>query len=135
MVDASAIIAWLLPEDRSEDVSGALADARRGRLIAPPLLDLEVANVLRTIRRRGDIDDDYVEEALARYFRLKVAQEGAGDRRGNLRRVSNLARDHDLTIYDAAYLELALRSGLGLISLDRALRRAAEAEGVPVAPA
>jgi len=41
-----------------------------------------------------------------------------------------LARRHRLTVYDAAYLELAHRDGLPLASLDRALRKAARASGV-----
>lgn len=134
VVDASAVIAWLTPEDRSDDVAAALAEGKRTSLTAPSLLDAEVANVLRTMRRRGELDDAYVAEALERYFRLNVTIEEATDRHSSLRRAAILSRDHDLTVYDAIYLELAIRSEQPLISLDRALTRAAEACGVRILP-
>ena len=49
-----------------------------------------------------------------------------------MRVISTLAERHGLSTYDAAYLELALREGLGLITLDRTLAQAASAAGIAV---
>ncbi len=63
--------------------------------------------------------------ALAR-LRVRI------DRIPNEDAILRLARSHKLSVYDAAYLELAQREGLSLATLDAELRRAAVVEGVPV---
>ena len=54
-----------------------------------------------------------------------------GEARNSFGRTSTLAEQHGLSVYDAAYLELALRRNLPLGTRDRALRSAAQRSGIP----
>jgi predicted nucleic acid-binding protein len=90
---------------------------------------LEVANVLEMGVRRKRHDGDFRDATLADLAQLPVQVDGETDNQAwgaTLR----LAERHQLTLYDAAYLELALRRVLPLATLDKDLRRAASAENV-----
>ena len=84
--------------------------------------------------RRGRLAAADVDEALIRLAALPIAVRDGGDDR----QVVNLARKYALTAYDAAYLELALREGAPLATLDKRLAEAARAEKArligPLAP-
>ena len=120
VVDASAVAAVVFNEPASEDVVASLGDAR---LIAPSLLPYELANVF-VIKLRRYPDQ---EVALGKAFSLlgaldielvAVPADAAG----------SLASETGLTAYDAAYLWLARRLGLELVTLDRALGSHANGE-------
>jgi predicted nucleic acid-binding protein len=70
-------------------------------------------------------------EALEFVFALSITTDDETNRRCPGESLA-LAREHGLTVYDAAYLELALRRRAGLATLDRALARAARSAGVHV---
>jgi predicted nucleic acid-binding protein len=129
VLDASMAIAWLFDDKRSDATAGALRRVVADGAIVPSLWRLEVANVLRNAVRRGRCDEGYVDRSLDRLGRLPIAIDDQTDARawGATR---TLARELGLTLYDAAYLELALRSGLALASCDQALTAAAAARGV-----
>lgn len=132
VLDASVVLGWMLPDE-----SNPAADAVIGRMLgqraqAPPLLGLEVADALLTAERRGRLsraDHDALREAFGA---LPIAFDSADAEA--LERAVQLARRHRLSVYDAAYLELALRRGLPLASLDASLRAAAGREGVGLLP-
>jgi predicted nucleic acid-binding protein len=131
ILDASITIAWMYPE---ESTDGAIAIWKRvaaGGAWVPGLWKLEVANVLELRLRRGRMDAAFVAASLADLETLPIAIDKETDARawGD---TLELARRHRLTLYDAAYLELAVRLALPLASLDRELRATAAAEGVLV---
>jgi predicted nucleic acid-binding protein len=97
--------------------------------LTPGLWPLEVANVLRAAERRGRITLAERTQALAipSELPIRIDESMAPLAFGP---ISPLAAGGDLTVYDACYLELALRSGLPLASLDRRLCEAASAAGV-----
>jgi predicted nucleic acid-binding protein len=99
--------------------------------VVPTLWRLEVANVLRNAVRHGRCDEAYVDRSLARLGRLAIRSDEDTDRQawGSTRQLS---REEGLTLYDAAYLELALRKRLPLASCDAALIAAAERRSVNV---
>ena len=79
--------------------------------------------------RRGRTDSAFRDSTLADLALLPIRLDAETDANawgGTMR----LAARHGLTVYDAAYLELALRRGLALATLDRELRAAAQTEGV-----
>ena len=78
--------------------------------------------------RRGRLSELLTERFLRVLSHLPISSDDTPDER----RVMALARRHRLTVYDAAYLELAQREGVPLATLDGALAAAARAEGVPV---
>jgi predicted nucleic acid-binding protein len=97
----------------------------------PGLWKLEAANILEMGARRGRHDAAFRNSTLADLALLPIRVDTETDRQA-WGATLQLSERHRLTMYDAAYLELALRHGLPLASLDADLRRAAQAEGVAV---
>ena len=118
VVDASAVVAVLFREPGFEAIVNAIpADAT---LYAPSLLPLEVANVARTKVRRNEVSRTAAETLIEdlrrwRIRRVVVAARPAWD----------LAWSHGLTVYDAAYLHVAIARDLPLVTLDADLHGAA----------
>lgn len=127
VLDASALAAAVLPDESGPDLPGLLA--AHEELAAPWLLWAEIRNILITLERRGRLPGGFAEEALAAIEALGLALDAAPAGAEVLR----LARRHGLTVYDALYLELALRRRAVLATRDGALGRAAQAEGVALA--
>ncbi|WP_196804873.1 type II toxin-antitoxin system VapC family toxin [Methylopila sp. M107] len=126
MVDASVTSCWLLPDESDARAAAAYELLDDGDALAPALWWFEARNVLVVSERRGRIDAEAVEQAFAIIAKLPIEI----DREPNDVAVLRLARRHRLTVYDAAYLELALRRGAPLATLDDALAKAAQIEGV-----
>jgi len=83
--------------------------------------------------RRKRLDATGVAQAVALFMQLPVLVDPeTSDRAGS--ETLALARQHTLSVYDAAYLELALRRGASLASLDAALRAVVKGLGVPILP-
>ncbi len=97
--------------------------------IVPPLWHFEVANALVVNQRRGRLPADRVPVLLRRLGALPIAVDQGITARVWSETVA-LALANGLTVYDAAYVELAKRAGLALATLDERLARAALAEGV-----
>lgn len=126
IVDASALVAWVMPDETGKDLSAALGADED--LLAPWLLWVELRNILLVSERRGRLPagmaDQIVEAIDGLGLQLDTGSSSAV--------VMDLARRHGLTAYDALYLETALRHGGTLASLDKALLKAAAAEGLQV---
>lgn len=132
VLDCSVVAAWCF-EDEADAATDALLDqvAVEGAVV-PPLWTYELANVLAGAERRGRIDAGRVSTILDLLAALPIAVDPRPA--AELPRpLIDLARAADLTAYDAAYLEIALRTGLPLATRDAALARAAVAAGVPLA--
>jgi predicted nucleic acid-binding protein len=129
VLDCSVTMAWFFQDEAeayAEAVEDALADAEA---VVPATWPLEVANTLVTGERRRRSTEAQAATWL-RYLRalpVTVDDETAGRAWGD---TLSLARAHQLSAYDAAYLELALRRGLPLATLDDRLKAAAAAAGV-----
>lgn len=94
--------------------------------LAPSIWSLEVRNIMIVSERRGRIDVADADTFLRDLDRLPIRLRHDTD----LRTLVSLARKHQLTAYDAAYLELASRTSSTLATLDGSLARAAREEGV-----
>lgn len=131
VLDASMTIAWIFAAERKEGTRTVLRRVARGGAAVPSLWRLEVANILRNSVRGGRCSVDYADRSIARLQSLPISIDRETDRQawGETRR---LALAQDLTVYDAAYLELAIRRGWPLASLDKALNAAARRTGVSV---
>lgn len=95
----------------------------------PALWPLEVANALRVLMRRDKLTEEERQTALGwlKALPVRVDQESSALA---FFRLSELAEAHQLSIYDAAYLELAHRKKLALACKDGSLKRAAKRAGV-----
>jgi predicted nucleic acid-binding protein len=130
VVDASIIGPIILPDKSplSETVAEAIATER---LIAPYHLPLEVMNMLIMTERKGRITRTARQIAIRQVRDLSIIlQTDTGDVVWT--ETSKLADLHRLTVYDAAYLELAIRRHVPLATRDGDLIDAARAEGVEV---
>ncbi len=128
ILDASITAAWALPDETSSLADRMLTKAQREGAVAPPLWWYEVRNILVTAERRKRITATDADAFLHHLAQLPVQISALGDGQAILR----LARAHRLSVYDAAYVELALREQLPLATLDRDLARAAASERVKV---
>lgn len=127
VLDASAALAWILPT-QATPAAAALLD-QSGTLIfeAPDIFAWEVRNVLLTLDRRGVLADGEYDEALAIYDDLVVR---LGPPVLEIDQLAALARGTRLSLFDAAYLALALDQDRALASRDEALLTVADAAGV-----
>ncbi len=131
VLDASATLAWVYGDETSAGIRAVFDRLSGEGAWVPSLWRLEVANVLEMGVRRGRHDRAFRDATMADLALLPVQVDGETDRQAwgaTLR----LAERHGLTVYDAAYLELALRRGLPLATLDGELRAAAAVEQVTV---
>jgi predicted nucleic acid-binding protein len=128
VLDASVTITWAM-----QDETHPIADAASRRLLldqglVPPIWWCEVRNILLINERRQRISQADSTRFLHELDELPIKMDGVLDRPN----LPDLARQFRLTVYDAAYLELAVRKSVPLATLDKALRTAAEAAGVPL---
>jgi predicted nucleic acid-binding protein len=129
VIDASSVLSWCF-----EDEGGAEADALIEKVAAegaavPGLWSLEVSNGLLVGERRRRIRPAESAAFVTMIEELPIVVDRATAARA-LHETMSLAREHRLTTYDAAYLELAMRLGLPLATGDRELAAAAERVGV-----
>jgi|HubBroStandDraft_6_1064221.scaffolds.fasta_scaffold08892_2 predicted nucleic acid-binding protein len=128
VVDASVAACWLMPDERHPLADAAYARIASDPAITPVLWRFELRNLLLVNERRGRLDSAKTARALRLLRALPITIDSAEDEDT----LMELARQHRLTVYDAAYLELALRRGFPLATLDTALASAARAEAVPL---
>ncbi|MCA8931117.1 MAG: type II toxin-antitoxin system VapC family toxin [Rhodospirillaceae bacterium] len=126
MLDSSVAASWCLADERSELADRVLHMVEAGGFVVPPLFWYELRNVLIVNERRGRIDAARVADGLRLVSALPARIDSAHDEAVLL----GLARAHTLSVYDAAYLELAKRLGTPLATQDQSLHRAAKAEAV-----
>lgn len=127
VVDASIAASWCFDDEDDPVANKAFAMLEaKAEAIAPALFWFEIRNVALIGLRRHRISAENLIDVLARIERAAIELEPTPSSSA----VIALARRHNLTFYDAAYLELALRENLALATLDHALVRAASAEGV-----
>lgn len=133
VLDASVTLAWCFPEESSAG-SEAILDllTAGGEAVAPSIWPHEVANALLVGERRKRITLAQITSALATINALPIVLDSIQVVHV-FERILPLARQHQLTEYDASYMELALRKGLPLATLDEGLRRAAKNAGIELA--
>lgn len=129
VLDASIVLAFILP-DESEPLAALAMDAiSRNSALAPVHWPLEIANGLLIAQRRRRITPAIRLGGLADAALLPVELDDQTQLRA-WGQTSDIAAKYNLSIYDAAYLELAHRKRLPLATLDKALQRAAAAEAI-----
>jgi|SRR5688572_22079326 predicted nucleic acid-binding protein len=129
VVDCSVSLAWFLEDERNAFTDSILRATETADHWVPAVWPLEFANGLLMAQRRKRIDRAARLDALQRVLLPGLHIETSPL---DMEAVSALAERRDLTTYDASYVELAVRRGLGLVTLDRGLAQAAAAEGVAV---
>lgn len=131
VVDASATLAWALNEPLATGIAEVFAQVEARGAWVPSLWWLEVANSLNVAVRRSRIDVKTRSAILADLENLRIETDMRTPQRA-WGAILQFADHHALTLYDAAYLELAIRKGLPMATLDRELLAAARAANIQV---
>lgn len=129
VIDASAVLAWCFEDEGGTDVDAMIDRVVEQGAIVPAIWPLEVANALRTAERRRRIDIASSTTLLMMIEALPIEIDGETAAKA-FNDTLALSRGYGLTVYDAAYLELAMRLSLSLATGDAALARAAARAGV-----
>jgi predicted nucleic acid-binding protein len=129
VLDSSATLAWVYGDEATDAIRALFDQVADTGAVVPSLWRLEVANSLTVAVRRGRIDADFRRAALADLALLDISTDQYTDANGWGESLT-LANQFRLTLYDAAYLELAQRRTVPLATLDSDLRSAARALGV-----
>ena len=132
IADASVGIAWVHPNQGTDVTQEWLSQAEAGSAVyVASLWPLEIANALLVAVRRNRMTHAHRANCLSFLARLDIHVDGQA---GTLAwsSISDTAVTYNLTVYDAAYLELAVRKQLPLATRDGALRVAAQQAGVKV---
>jgi predicted nucleic acid-binding protein len=129
VIDASVIISWCDPREKSEYGHKILECLEKNLASAPIICCMEVNNVFWQFEKRGIFTQGMAQKAIGFVSSLPIILD---DKPIEFRmpRVAELANNHDLTIYDSCYLELAVRLGLPLATMDKRLHESAENAGL-----
>ena len=129
VVDCSFAAALVLPDKSSLRVQAFFLEQAEAELWVPALWWYELANVFTVAERRRVLMRADVENAISLYRHLTFrTDEAAGMER--VRSLCEITRAYGLSAYDAAYLELAIRQGTSIATLDRQLLDAANKSGI-----
>lgn len=128
VLDASAALAWILPSQATAAASGLLEEADEHDFIAPDVFLWEVANVLITKARSGSV---VVAAALGQLDALEIDFDHSFNA-AEVRRLTDVAAVAGISLFDAAYVALAIEQDAVLASRDGPLLSAATAAGLPV---
>ena len=131
VLDSSAVLAWIYADETTEAVRQVFEMVAEDGALVPALWRLEVANSLTVAVRRSRIKAEFRNAALADLALLDITTDPHTDAYG-WTTTMHFADRFQLTVYDAAYLELAHRRSLPLASLDQELRASGRALGIPL---
>ena len=133
IIDSSLTLAWYFPDEGSEATDDVLRQVSQTGAVVPLHWHAEVANAFQMAIRRKRIDTSYRNASLAELAHFDI--ESDPDTNAHMWGATvQLADLYGLTIYDAAYLELAQRRRMLLATLDAPLTKAARAAGVATLP-
>ena len=128
ILDSSATLAWIYGDETTAAIRAVFDQVADAGAVVPSLWRLEVANSLTMAVRRNRIDAEFRHAALADLALLDISTDPHTDGHA-WSETLHLADRFRLTLYDAAYLELAQRRKLPLATLDQELCAAAQAAG------
>jgi predicted nucleic acid-binding protein len=131
VADSSVVVSWIIEDEFSPQVEALLDSLAQGAVVeAPVLLRYEVSNVLVTAyTRRKRISKEACATGLADFDSLPIRYDLESPRFASSK-IAELAQNHLLSVYDATYLEMALRRSLPLATQDKELQSAARKLGV-----
>lgn len=131
VLDCSVAIAWCFNDESNAYTDAALEKTGAGGAFAPSIWPLEIQNVLLVAERRGRLE----QAQSARFLEVLAALPihiDQGHTEWPSGELMAIARELKLSAYDAAYIELAMRQGAPLATLDKRLQKAARKVGVPL---
>lgn len=133
VLDASVTIAWCFSDESTAQTTELLESLETGKAFVPAIWPLEIGNVLISAQKRQRISyaDTMRFLQMLKNLNIQVDFETVDK---SFHEVFSLAHTENLTTYDAAYLELAMRLGIPLATKDRLLQQACNRLGVALSP-
>jgi predicted nucleic acid-binding protein len=131
VIDASVALAWCFPDEASEYADGVLVGLDGRTAMVPAIWSLEITNALLVGERRKRIRQPEVRRFVELLKGLSILEDGQPFAE-TVSNVLPLAREYDLSAYDAAYLDVAVRHEAPLATLDKALQKAGRAAGLKI---
>jgi predicted nucleic acid-binding protein len=131
VIDASAALAWCFPDEASDYADSVLLAIENQTIMVPAIWAVEIGNALLIGERRKRIR----QAEIRRFVDLLKGLNVIEDRQPFADTVNNvlpIAREHDLSSYDAAYLDVAVRHEIPLATLDRELQEACATAGIKI---
>ena len=129
VIDASVALSWIFEDESNVNSEAILRSLEVSTVVVPSHWNLEVVNALLSAERKGRITSADATKGLSLLDCLPISVDNRTAEISSSQTLA-LARAHRLTIYDAAYLELCLREGIGLATFDRDLISACKSMGV-----
>jgi predicted nucleic acid-binding protein len=132
VIDSSAAFAWIYPSQSTDATDRLLEEVENGAgIVVPVLWFTEIANSLLVLQKRKKLTHAERKTALETLSKLTFTADDEAPRAA-FTKTSDLAERYNLTVFDATYLEFALRQKLPLASRDDALNAAAKKAGVKI---
>ena len=133
VLDSSVAATWFFEDEYSQETDELLILARDYGIVVPALSPFEIGNVFLQAEKKGRQTFLQMTEKMSAFAEMPIEIDH-GSTFHHLSAILQLARSHGLTVYDAAYLELAMRRGIPLATKDKPMREAAKAVGLKVLP-
>jgi predicted nucleic acid-binding protein len=131
VLDCSVAISWLMPDEASANSIDTLELVAEKGAIVPSIWSLEVANVLLVAQRNKRITLEQRHSAIYTLGDLPITIDTLTSNHAFLETME-LAERYNLTLYDASYLELAVRMNIPIATFDKQLNYAAKQRGVNI---
>ncbi len=131
VIDTSVVMSWCFQDEANLYADNVLDSMESQKALVPSIWPLEVGNVLLVAERRKRLSETDSARFLSLISQLPIVVEPESPER-MLAEILSLARKHGLSSYDASYLDLAIREGLPIATMDKALIRAAQNADVKI---
>ncbi len=132
VLDCSVTMAWCFSDEQNEVAERLLINLKKTKALVPSIWALEVNNVLRVAERKKRITIIQSNTFIHLLNTLPIEVDKGINEHPSLY-LMDITRQFDLSAYDAAYLELALRHSIPLASFDQLLCKAAKQAGLSLA--
>jgi len=130
VIDCSLALSWCLPDETSATADRFFTSHQSAALLVPGLFWYETANALTMALRRKRLNKNQASRLSHLFQTLPVTTRPSSPL--TLTRLLPLTATHNLTAYDAAYLDLAITQKVGLATTDKHLTKAAQKSGIKV---
>ncbi len=131
VVDNSIVMTWCFRDEANSYADAVLNSLTESIAVVPAIWPLEVVNVLLVAERRKRLHESDSVRFISLLSQLPVVVERTWPER-MMKDLLALGRENSLSSYDAAYLELAMRQGFPIATLDRKLLVAAKRVDIPI---
>lgn len=131
VVDNSVVMTWCFSDETNKYSDAILDSLETSTAFVPSIWPLEVGNVLLVTERRKRLSEADSTRFIALLSELPIVIEQEQPER-MIKHILALAREHKISTYDASHIDLAMRKGLPIASLDKGLRKAVRRSRVSI---